>query len=425
MFKKMLLKITLINMAIVMIIVTIILCGVFFIMRIELVNASEKILVSMATDKLETTPLGEHPSGPPFQKIKPPRENEFFYIRLDQQKRFVSISPSVTFDREQINSLITAALATTWDRGIAKLSESQVFRFQKLLLQDQSISLVFIDISSEQNALSSLLRAIVISGGIGCLLFLFGSVVVARRSVAPVKEAWQKQIDFVADASHELRSPLAVAAANLDVVLGEGDQTVESQLRWLTNIKNEQLRMAKLIDDLLFLASCDGRKKVEKKRFDVSQALNEVVGSMSVLFTEKAITLNKEIDSAQMLNGNEARIKQLLVILLDNACKYTPSGGWVTAKLIGTKAEIVISISDSGAGISESERQRIFDRFYRSDKSRSRATGGSGLGLAIAVQIVAEHHGTISVANEAGAGAVFTVRLPVKLTSRHLSQFNL
>jgi len=235
----------------------------------------------------------------------------------------------------------------------------------------------------------------------------------ADRAMSPIKESWQRQQDFVADASHELRTPLSVVQVNLELVKGNPEETVASQSKWLDYSLHETERMSKLVDDLLFLARADSlQQTLELKHFPLPTALREVIESFRPLAEANGILLESSLYSEITYFGDETRIKQLIVILLDNALKYTPSGGQVTLGLQnwGTLAEI--TVTDTGEGIEQEHFAKIFERFYRVDQARSQQKEGTGLGLAIADRIIQSHHGRIKVSSSLGKGTTFVISLP-------------
>ncbi|MGE5415852.1 MAG: sensor histidine kinase [Acidobacteriota bacterium] len=235
----------------------------------------------------------------------------------------------------------------------------------------------------------------------------------AERSLIPIRYSWQRQRDFVADASHELRTPLASMQTNLDLVIGNPEDSVESQIRWLKNIQAEGQRMTKLVDDLLFLARADSdQEMLDMRSFPLHTALKDALQPLEAVAASQEIEFIISIEPEIEFNGDETRIKQLAVILVDNAIKYTPAGGKVEFELKETDRNLEIIVSDTGEGIEQEHLGRVFERFYRIDKARSRHSGGSGLGLSIAQWIVAEHHGTIKVVSHPGQGTTFRVILP-------------
>jgi len=240
-------------------------------------------------------------------------------------------------------------------------------------------------------------------------IMFIGSLILSKAAIRPIQAAWQKQLDFTADASHELRTPITVIQTNLDLVMDNRDETVESQMKWLENIETENKRMAKLVEDLLTLSRADtDQQMLEKETFMIDEAISEAATPFEPIANEKNIKLNIYANNQTAFFGDRKRMKQLMVILLDNALNYTDSGA-VTVALAKGEKEITVTVSDTGHGIEAEYIGKIFDRFYRVAKTRSLNQEGSGLGLSIAKWIVQEHGGVIQVTSTPGSGTVFTV----------------
>lgn len=249
------------------------------------------------------------------------------------------------------------------------------------------------------------LGAIVLASFIGWWL--------AGWAMMPVKLAWHKQKQFIADVSHELRTPLTVIQSNLDVALADRSGSINNNINWLQNAYSETMSMGKLTNDLLLIARIDAREiKFEHNELDLSALLNQMAFQFEPLFLGKSLSFFSNIEAGVKMHGDEVRIKQMVSIFLDNASKYTPEGGRVDLKLRKTQNTIEIIVADNGIGFDESEKEKIFKRFYRIDKARSRKQGGTGLGLAIADWIVKKHNGMIRVFSRPGEGSIFKVILP-------------
>jgi heavy metal sensor kinase len=216
---------------------------------------------------------------------------------------------------------------------------------------------------------------------------------------------------LVADASHELRTPLAAMQAELDVALAYDD--LEPRARAvLASAREEVDRMGRTVDDLLTLARADdGRLELVRQPVALRDVADSVAAELGPAALERGVRLLAAGDGA-LVDGDPARLRQVVANLVDNAVKYSPDGGEVRAEAWRANGEVGLTVSDGGAGIPQSELGHVFDRFYRVDSSRVRATGGSGLGLAICREIVAAHGGRIWAESEEGRGSRFTLALP-------------
>lgn len=244
-----------------------------------------------------------------------------------------------------------------------------------------------------------------------CILLVFiASVIISFLAITPIKKAWQKQLDFTADASHELRTPLAVIQTNLELVLDNGEETVESQRKWLENIYFENIRMNKLVDDLLTLSRADsGLQEINKEPIKLDEIINSVVNKFLPLSQSSGIRLISECEHQLEMYGDYERMQQLFAILIDNAFKHMNCKGNIVINAYEAGNVITVEVADNGQGIETKELDRIFERFYRVDKVRSRKQGGSGLGLNIAKWIVEKHKGKITVQSKINEGTSFFI----------------
>lgn len=245
---------------------------------------------------------------------------------------------------------------------------------------------------------------------------IFMSAVMSKRAMIPISRAFARQREFVADASHELRTPLSVLLSSVDAM----EMTIDTKKedftgKLLSNMRQEVKRMTNLVSDLLTLARSDSNI-IERRTetFDYLPHAVKAIESVRPLADSKEIALYLEAPERLMVVGDSQRLSQLLYILLDNAIKYTPNGGDVRLVLFEKGQELCIKVQDTGIGIKKEEHHRIFERFYRADKSRSRQMGGHGLGLSIAKWIVETHQGTIKISSEIGNGTTFIIQIPIK-----------
>ena len=221
---------------------------------------------------------------------------------------------------------------------------------------------------------------------------------VSKTIVKPVEETFEKQREFISDASHELKTPLAVIEANADVLENEVGKN-----KWLSYIQTEIESMNKLINELLLLAKIENLDNIrEYETFDISKEVNIIVSMFESMAYEKKVKLNSNIEENVMLNGNKEDIEHIVSTLLDNAIKHTEKEKQVIVELQKEKNEIIIQVKNEGEKIKEEEREKIFERFYRIDKSRNRKEKRYGLGLAIAKSTVEKYNGKIEVLYKEG-----------------------
>ncbi|WP_455235800.1 sensor histidine kinase [Senegalimassilia anaerobia] len=253
-------------------------------------------------------------------------------------------------------------------------------------------------------------------------VFFVISLFFSRWALRPVARAWTQQRRFVADASHDLKTPLTVILANTSIALEHPERSVASQSQWLESTQHEAEAMQGLVGDLLTLAKMDeeeaaaqsGAARPAFEEVDLSDVIEgEVLQFESVAF-ERGVRLESQVEPGIELRGNEQRLRRLAGTLIDNACKYVDDGGAVDVALSRSGKQVRLAVRNTGAPISPEDLPHVFDRFYRADKARTGGAGGHGLGLAIARAIAEEHGGNLSVASTQAEGTVFTATLPLK-----------
>ena len=267
--------------------------------------------------------------------------------------------------------------------------------------------IVFAEVQAEANLHAMIFRISIYLYLISLVISVLIAWILSRWAVKPVRVAFEKQKRFVADASHELKTPLAVISANLDVLAGETGEN-----KWIEYIRGEIKRMSKLVKDLLYLAKCDSQEvKYQFCSFDLSRAVMSCVLPFESATFEQEKTLETDIAPNIQYVGDESAIKQVAVILLDNAIKHTEKGAVIKVSLVVSGSKKILSVRNTGAGISADDQKKIFERFYRTDKSRARDTGGYGLGLSIAKSIADIHHAKLTVNSVEGEYAEFSLVL--------------
>lgn len=272
----------------------------------------------------------------------------------------------------------------------------------------------FLDVTESYATLESLLLTLAGLYLVLVLVFFFLACHFANRSIRPMAEAWESQRQFIADASHELKTPISTLHANLDILYASQEDSIRKQVKWLDNSKRVLGRMTALIQSMLELAKVDeasGTYPVE--RVSLSLLLNESVDSFVPLANQKNISIVDDVADDVSIHSNYGMIQQIVEILLDNAVRYTNDGGQIKVLAFAGKSGAVIEVQNTGGGISPADIEKIFDRFYRGDKARVYKEGNYGLGLSIAKAVVQKLGGEIEARNDSNLTA-FTVRIPGK-----------
>ena len=248
--------------------------------------------------------------------------------------------------------------------------------------------------------------------GFGALvLAAIGGLFVSHRAMKPVEDSFERQRAFVADASHELKTPLTVIRANAEVLArgaigGEDRELVEDLL-------DETDRMSGVLSDLLLLARLDaGKLAVAQESFDLKSVLDNAVERFSTRADARKVNIEVEGPEALMALGDAARTDQILAVILDNALRFTPAGGRITTTVVPANGVVTVAIRDEGPGIAMDHLPHVFDRFYRAEEDRTREGGGAGLGLAIARDLARAQNGDLTAGNTESSGAIFWLTLP-------------
>lgn len=385
---------------IMMTIVTGMLCAIFLLM----IHYTDRML-----DQESAEALQKAVSDPGFLAENFDGESMPYFVLTRSGWDGITVSSAVYLDKfgeDGVREIWNAVTRTGYRSGELKDFSLRFLRISRPIGE----AYIFLDISSQQRAMNSLIRASISAGVLGLVVFLGLSILLAWWTVKPVEKAWEQQRQFVADASHELKTPLAVIMTNAEL-LQEPACEPDTQTQCAEGILTMSRQMRGLVEGLLELARVDnGAVKVGFAELDLSALAEESVLPFEPLYFEKGLTLSTAIEGGICLKGSEAHLRQVLDILLDNAMKYSAPAGQVRVALRRQGGHCVLTVASPGAPISREDLRNIFKRFYRIDKARSR-DGSYGLGLSIAQGIVAEHRGRIWA--ESGNGInTFFVQLP-------------
>ncbi len=228
-----------------------------------------------------------------------------------------------------------------------------------------------------------------------------------------IQSSYEQQNQFVSDASHELRTPIAVIKGYVNMLYRWGKDDKEVLDEAITAIKSEAEDMQQLVEKLLFLARSDkNTQKIEKENFYINELVDEIIKETKLIDTHHEI--KTEVNEAVLIYADRKLLKQALRVFIDNSIKYTPTGGSVKLNSYMKKPNLIIEIIDTGVGIPKEDLPYIFNRFYRCDKSRTKESGGTGLGLSIAKWIIGKHNGSIVVESRPEIGTKITIGLPIK-----------
>lgn len=407
MFNRVRIRLTLLTVSISLIVYIVSTAAVFTIVRDVVLHAID-IRLSQTAERLVANPEGTLAHIPPDASL-------YAMIRRDG-KVYTNMPQSL--EQGLVIRFVQAGFAT---KRFSLLTDSTSYRGFYFALPSpngggRNYGLLVADDMKEMNILHRL-RVVVTAVGVGgAILSTIAGFFLAERVLRPIRKAWQKQLEFAANASHELRTPLAVIQSNLGVVLEHTDENVVDNLEWLNNAHSEARRLSRLVQDLLTLARSDSENApIQRVRVDLFMLLDHVCDLFEGITTAKEIKLTTNLAPAVCIVGEQDRLHQLFVIVLDNACKFTDANGTVQVSLTRQKHYAVVEVIDSGHGIPSAHLPHIFERFYTGDAARSRAGERStGLGLAIAHWIVDVHQGRIQVTSDGPErGTSVRIELPL------------
>jgi signal transduction histidine kinase len=273
------------------------------------------------------------------------------------------------------------------------------------------------DRSTEAQTLQALLLVLVVGGALLVIAALAFGAVYARRALVPIRESLdaqrvslRRQREFAADASHELRTPLTVIRSSVEHLRRHADEPVAQVGDALQDIDAEVQHLTSMVDDLLLLARSDsGAVTLERVPVHLDDVATEAASALTVPAGARGVTVVVDHEPAPM-EGDPARLRQLVMILIDNAIRHSPAGGEVRVAIRSADGSATLSVADQGPGIRPADMPHVFDRFWRAPDAPA---GGTGLGLAIAKWIAERHEGSVAAASPAGGGATFEVRLPL------------
>ena len=420
MFKKLRLKLTLINVSVIVTLFIILSIGLYTLLRISSHQGTMFILQKISDDVKhdQNFEFPEHktPEKTPskFTALMPPPKPNFFFVKVANDGTVLMHSTGITVSDSQLPNLINTVSTKTPDSDAIEF-ENIPFAYLRTYLPEENCTLiVFNDKSDQEERMNQLITHLLLVGLVCSLLSFFASFFLAKHAIKPIQTSLEQQNNFVSDASHELRTPITIIQTNLDIIKGAPPhETIADNEKWLNNIQDETTCMTELINSLLFLARADANQQLmEKEYFPLNPMILDAIHPLEVIAKRNNITLTTDMNGPVTALGDPTRLKQVLTILIDNAIRHTPEHGSVIVGCHTKDDAIFITITDTGEGIAGQHLEKIFDRFYQVDESRHK--GGSGLGLSIAKWIIEKHGGTISVKSIVSKGTTFTIKIPTK-----------
>lgn len=401
MFNKLKRKFIIINMSLLTLVFICIFSSIYF---ISLKNSNKQINASLYAMVHE--PInGRKPGG--FQ----PGQGGGIIIELDSNNNIRELICPYDANRTVFIEATPMLLALKEDKGIVEIDDTSFAYLKSNVLNNK---IVLIDRSNHLYNLRNLLGTFIITSTLSLSLLFIVSWYFANKSIKPIIEVFDKQKQFIADASHELRTPVAIIKTNLDLLNANKTETIQSQEKWFHYIHDQTDRMTYLIDDMLSLAKLDSENiTLEMTPVNINKIIENLLMSFEAVFFENKILLEENFESNLIIKGSGEELKKLFNILIDNAIKHTPQNGKITLTLRRIKNKGEITITNTGEGIEKEHLEKIFERFYRADNSRQRKSGGYGLGLAIAASITKQHGGHIYAKSVLKVNTSFIIEFPL------------
>ena len=331
-----------------------------------------------------------------------------YMVSSDETYTLVSAFTTAQIDSDVLSEASTRI--SSLDNGFGTFNDLGLHYEKRTTVTSTYVA--FADTSStsswESLAASLLIAAIAILA-----VFFVISFFLSNWALRPVKEAWESQKQFVADASHELKTPLTVILANNSILLKHSQDSIASQSQWIESTQVEAQNMQGLVNEMLELAQVESRAAIDHTVFDFSDLVDGIALQFESVAFERGCDYYANVKEGLLIDGDESRLRKAVSTLVENALKYVDENGAVTIVLKARDKKSILQIGNTGTVISGEDLPHIFDRFYRTDKARTSGTGGYGLGLAIAREIAREHNGDITCESSEENGTVFTMTLPL------------
>ena len=384
-------------------------------------NMNQFLIRMTRNENAASRPLRFPPPAPPDT----PDDPRVQLLFLNAQGERVSPPLQGRLSAEEIAEFTAAASATPQSRE----RRGHHYRFVKFVCPDDALPQVTLEnrlvpvraviylanVDPEIRLLHTVMTLSTAGTLLVFLIIVAAGYFLARRALIPINQSWEKQEQFVSNASHEMRTPLAVVKAHAELLLHHPSHTVEQESAHIASILRESTRLGNLVAKLLLLARADSnQEELDLQPLELADLAGDVITRFQPMADLQGVRLTLTAASPLPVTGDRDRLIQLLVILLDNAVKHTPSGGSVNLSFQSHSGQARLVLTDTGCGISPQDLPHIFDRFYRADTARSGPERGSGLGLSIARWIAESHRGSIKAQSVPGKGTTFTVTLPLR-----------
>lgn len=413
MIRKLRIKLILVSMLSLLLVLAVIL-GIVGVLNYRKIVSEADSVLAILQEYDGSFPTSDHKGDDPFPKEEHPKDSRRFSPELPYESRYFTVFLTKSGAVASVNTGKIAAVDTStavdYAREVVSDGRSQGFvddyRYTTYTAGDET-HIIFLDYGRKLDSFRTFLltgTGVSVAGLLAVLLLL---IFFSGRIVKPFSENYERQKQFITDAGHELKTPLTIIDADAEVLemdLGENE--------WLNDIKAQTKRLAQLTNSLILLSRMEEQPQTEKIDFPISDLAEETVETFQALARTRNKNLSAQIQPMLSMRGDEKAIRQLVTILLDNAVKYSDDGGRIEVALKKQKNTIYLSVYNTVESISRESLPHLFDRFYRTDKSRNSQTGGYGLGLSIASAIVTAHKGKITASTQDEKSLLITATFP-------------
>jgi len=311
----------------------------------------------------------------------------------------------ISFERTKTDEIYAIKVQNKYNyRGITLKAFS--FEGQEIYIQ------LLANVDGEVETIKNLIDTLLIGNLIIIVVSIIGAYILSKMTLKPIMNSYKKQTEFVQNAAHELRTPLTIIQAKQELLLQEPESKIIDKSEDINILLKETKRLTKLIKELMILATADSNElKLKKEKTNIDTLIKDIVIPYKDYAEMQEKEINMDLKFNKEINVDANKINQLMIIILDNAIKYTAENDKIEIKTYVKDGKCVIEVADTGIGISEEATKHVFDRFYREDKARSRETGGTGLGLSIAHTIVNLHGGNIKIVPNEPKGTKVIIKI--------------
>ena len=407
MIRKLRFKFILLTMSVLLAVLVVIIGGINMVNYTNVVNNADSVL-SLLSENEGRFPKNNAFPRRPNREMSPelPFESRFFSVLLDGDGQILQTETGNIAAVDAESAIAMAQTAAAKKSGTGFLGD---YRYQKVQ-EGTRVRIIFLDCGRSLESFRTFLFASILISLCGFLVVLAVVTLLSGRIMRPFAESYEKQKRFITDAGHELKTPLTIIGADVDILAMD-----QGENEWLSDIQKQVKQLTGLTNDLVFLSRMEeADTPMQKLPFPLSDVVSETAASFQALAQAQGKTFTTEISPMLTLDGDEKSIAQLVRLLLDNALKYSPEGGSVSLALEKYGRQCRLSVSNTTDNpLPLDNLKALFERFYRADPSRNSQTGGHGIGLSVAKAIVTAHGGKIQATSEDGHSLCITAFLPM------------